>query len=438
MTTANVVKQIPFSPDLAFSGLTSQESATGLFLQNNVPTSIGGYVSNSQSPVTVTRNSQALTQNVVNGDLQLVAVDSAAFEDVGIQIGRQKDNSLSNSDFQGGTTGYTLVDAGGIVTNFEVVASGVAESDQALRIRMVNGTASAQFVDVYQAISGVLSGEHWAAQAYFQVQEKTGTAAGLIRIWDFANATITSTPMPESTDVYTREAVTQQATANSSDFRWNVNFQVPIGDTLEVFITNVNLTLSTWGTHYVPSTTGPTTRESDVVDVGSTGNQFFSQTVDEVWSIDFRTLGPLTVIAGGESPLQYLFSTYSGVNGTSLFVDATNTITWRADFNSSFEDVTIALGTALGQLPFRAYMRVIDDGVGGFDRELFLEQLDTGDITASAVFNTINLPIQGDVMKIGRDNADGNILDGFVGRLTFWGNRSNLSMNRINDNWPTP
>jgi hypothetical protein len=64
--------------------------------------------------------------------------------------------------------------------------------------------------------------------------------------------------------------------------------------------------------------------------------------------------------------------------------------------------------------------------------------MDTGAITASTVLNTANLPIHGDVMKLGRDNADANNFDGFIGGLMFWGDRSDTSMNRLNDNWPVP
>jgi hypothetical protein len=118
-----------------------------------------------------------------------------------------------------------------------------------------------------------------------------------------------------------------------------------------------------------------------------------------------------------------------------LFVDDVDTITWQADFNGSLEDVSMTVA-GLGIVPHRAYMRTLDDGAGGYDRELFVENLVTGAITVSTLLNTPNLPIQGDIMKIGRDNADANILDGFIGRLTFWGNRNNPSMHRINDNWP--
>ncbi len=438
MTSANTVKQIPFSPDLSVGGLTSQESGIGLLNANNTLVSSGPYVSQSQTPVTMTRNSVGVTQNPVNGDLTLAAVDGPAFGDIGIQIGRQKDNELTNSDARSGVTGYTLTDVGGIVVTFATQASGIDESDQAIRLRMVNTSGGPQFVELHQSISGGLINEYWTAQASIKALEVIGISTiGLIRVVDFSNSQISSNSFLENFDVFERVGVTHQLTAASADFRWNIQFSVPDTETLDVLITNNSLVNSSWNTHYVPSTTGPTTRESDVVDVGATDDPFFTHLVDEMWSIDFKTLGVLTTISGGESQLQYLFSSFNGVNGTNLFVDDVNTITWQADFNGSLEDVTLVV-TGLGAVPHRVYMRTLDDLAGGFDRQLFVENLVTGAISASTVLNTTNLPIQGDIMKIGRDDSDANILDGFIGRLTFWGNRFNLSMNRINDNWPTP
>jgi hypothetical protein len=431
------VKQLPLSPNLAQGGLTSQRNDLGLLDNNNVATNVGQYVAQNQTPVVVTRNSEGLTQNPVNGNLSLVAVDEPAFGDIGLQIGRQTVNSLSNSDARNGTTGYTLVDTGGIVTTFDTVASGIDESDTALHLVVDNTSGFVQFVEIYQTISGALSGESWGAQASLKfISGATQVAGTLVRIVDQDNVTITSNNVPPSLERFTKATAVQTLIGNSNDLRCSIQFQVPDTVQYECLITNTSLVLSPWPSHYVPSASGPTTRESDVVDVGSAGIPFFTHAVDEMWSIDFNTLGTLATVVGA-SQLQYLFSTYNGVDGTSLFVDDVDTITWQADFNGSLEDVTLVVA-GLGADPHRAYMRTLDDGGGGYDRQLFVENLTTGAITASTVLNTTNLPIQGDVMKLGRDNADANILDGFLGRLILWGNRSDLSMNRINDNWPTP
>lgn len=435
-----VIKQLPLSPNLAVGGLTSQITGSGLLNLNNVVTNSGTYVSQDQTPVTVTRASEALTQNPVSGDLVLASDNEPAFGDIGLQIGRQTVNELSNSDIRTGTTGYVLVDTGGIVTEFAAADSGISESDKAIRLTVDNTTGVTQFVEVYQTISGALSGETWHAQFCMKAVGNTqGFSAALIRVVDQDNATITSNAFAISdllTGKYIRSTAIQTLTGNSNDLRCSVQFQVPGTFTFDVLLTNASLVESPWVPHYVPSTTGPTTRESDEVDVGSASNPFYTHAVDEMWSVDFKTLGPLTTLSG-VAQLQYLFSTYNGVNGTSLFVDDVNTITWQADFNGSLENVTLVV-TGLGAVAHRAYMRVLDDGAGGYDKQLFVENLETGAITASTVSNTANLPIQGDVLKLGRDNADANILDGFIGRLAFWGDRNNPSMNRINSNWPTP
>jgi len=432
-----VVKQLPLSPNLAQSGLTSQRTGLGLLAGNNNPIPTGDYVAQNQTPVTFTRASEAVTQNPVNGNLVLAAANVPAFGDIGLQIGRQTTNYLSNSDIRNGTTGYTLVDTGSVVTLFTVDDSGLSESDQALRIQVTNTTGVSQFVEVYQSIAGALVGEAWAAQASVKFVTGADQVLGtLIRVVDQDNATITSNGYTVSEARYTRATALQTLTGNSNDLRWSVQIQVPDLVSFDVLITNAALVQSPWTPHYVPSPSGPTVRESDVVDVGVTGTPFFTHNVDEMWSIDFKTLGTLTTVAGA-SQLQYIFSSYDGVNGTNLYVDDVNTITWEADFNGSFETNTLVIA-GLGLVAHRAYMRILDDGGGGYDRQLFVENLETGVITASTVLNTINLPVQGDVMKLGRDNADTNILDGYLGRLTFWGNRTNLSMNRINDNWPTP
>ena len=432
-----VVKQLPLSPDLAKNGLTSQRTGLGLLAGNNNLVVSGDYVAQNQTPVTVTRASDAVTQNPVNGNLLLADNNEPAFGDIGLQIGRQTTNYLDNSDMRNSTTGYTLVDTGGVVTLFSTADSGIDESDKALRLNITNTTGGAQFVEVYQSIAGALSGEAWAAQASIKFLTGGNLVTGvLVRVVDQDNATITTSALTPSNARFTRATALQTLTGNSNDLRCSVQIQVPDLVSVDVLITNAALVQSPWTPHYVPSTTGPTVRESDVVDVGSANNPFFTHNVDEMWSIDFKTLGTLTTVAGA-SQLQYIFSSYDGVNGTNLYVDDVNTITWEADFNSSFESQSLVIAN-LGIVAHRVYMRILDDGGGGYDRQLFVENLQTGAITASTVLNTPNLPVQGDVMKLGRDNADANILDGYLGRLTFWGNRSNLSMNRINNNWPTP
>lgn len=432
-----VVKQLPLSPNLSQSGLTSQRTGLGLLGGNNSPIITGDYVAQNQTPVTLTRNSEGVTQDPVTGNLVLAAVDIPAFGDIGLQIGRQTTNYLDNSDMRDSTTGYTLVDTGGIVTLFSTADSGISESDKAIRVTVNNTSGFVQFVEVYQAISGALVGEAWASQASIKyisgAIQVTGT---LIRLVDQDNATITTNSFSVSENSYTRATALQTLTGNSNDLRWSVQFQVPDTAQFDVLITNSALVQSPWTPHYVPSVTGPTIRESDVVDVGVTGTPFFTHSVDEMWSVDFKTLGTLTTVAGA-SQLQYLFSSYNGVNGTNLYVDDVNTITWEADFNGSFESNSLVIAN-LGNNAHRVYMRILDDGGGGYDRQLFVENLNTGVIAASTVLNTTNLPVQGDIMKLGRDNANANILDGYLGRLIFWGNRNNPSMNRINDNWPTP
>ncbi len=436
MTSANVVKQIPFNTDLSLGGLTSQESGLGLHGPNNVVFPTDAYVAHSQTPVTVTRNSNGISQNPVNGDWTPVAIDEPAYGGVGIQIGRQKDNELNNSDIRAGVTGYVLTDTGGVVTIFTSEDSGIGESVKAIRLRMVNPGGGVETVTVHQSKSGLIN-EYWTAQTSVKVLEEIAIPTTLIGVFDFTNTQLATDTVPPTGDVFARGFATLQLDAGSADLRWQLECVLPAFATLDILITNNSLVNSSWQTHYIPSTVGPTTRESDVVDVGATGFPFFIHLVDEMWSVDFSTLGVLTTLAGGESQLQYLFSSYSGVDGTNLFVDDVDTITWQADFNGSLEDVSMTVA-GLGIVPHRAYMRTLDDGAGGFDRELFVENLVTGDITVSALLNTPNLPIQGDIMKIGRDDSDTNILDGYLGRLVFWGNRNNPSMNRINDNWPTP
>jgi len=429
------IKQLPLNPDAPLDGLASQETGVGTYNYENVATSTGAYVSQVVTPVTLTRASEAVTANTVDGDTLLAAIDVPAFGDIGLQVGRAHDNELSNSDFRSSTTGWTLTDSGGIVTVFAATDSDINESSEALRIRAVNGTGSAKTVEVHQSTSGGSISTNWVAQGLFKVSESVGSPIALIRLIDQTNANITTSPVSLTVDtIYRHEYVTQTLAAASTDLRWGIQLQLDDGETLDLKVTNVSLSESAWPVHYIPSTTGPTTRATDVVNVGSAGNAFYTHVVDTMWSIDVKTLGALTTIAG-ESQLQYIFSTYNGVNGTSLFVDDVNTITWRADFNSSFEDVTT---TIAGDHPYRVYLRVLDDGGGGYDRQMFVENLTTGAISASSVLNTSNLPIQGDILKLGRDNSDANILDGFVGRLMYWdGDRSNTSMQRINSNWPS-
>lgn len=432
---ANTVKQIPFNVNLPERGLVAQEDGSLYNYANTKLNPSTAVVDHSSSPVAVTRASAAVSHNPTRGNLTLAPSNNTAFGDLGIQSSRQVVNSLSNSDMRSGTTGYTLTDTGGIVTTSAAQDSSLGESDRAFRLTMNNTSGSLQTVEVYQSISGVSLDEWWSAQArVLTIQRSDPSIVALLRIVDIDNANISSSNIGINTDVYELTSISQKATGASTDFRISFYFQVPDTETLDVKFTNTMLAQSPWETHYVPSTTGPTTRNADVIDIGASGDPFFVHLTDEMWSVDFKTLGSLATISG-ENQLQYLFSSYNGVNGTNLFVDDPNTITWHADFNGTPENVTVVMPSALGQLPYRVYFRILTNG-GNYDRQMFVERLDTGDIEASTVLTTANLPIHGDVMKLGRDDSDANNFDGFLGRLTYWGNRSNESMDRINDNWP--
>lgn len=436
----NVVRNLPLNPNIALNGLASQETGLGTLNNNNQFTeSLLAVVSQVQTPVTYTRSGRAVTHNPVNGDLTLREVDEPAFGDLGIQVGPTKANRIYNSDMHNGTTSYLTIDAGPIIVTAITESSGISESDTAFRLRLVNTTGVTQTVSVYQSISGLIN-EFWTAQIRYKIITSTGTPSAVVRVFDNTNAQITSSS-PFELDIsgrYHSEAATQQLVANSSDLRWELFMSLDNTEILEFYFTNTQLAISPWKAHYVPSVIPPGTRGADVIDVGisipDTLFPFFSHATDQMWSVNFNTLGVLTTLPS-TSQLQYIFSTYNGVDGTSLFVDDPNTITWRADFNGSFEDVTVTT-VGLGDNAFRVFFRILTNGVN-FDRQLFVESIVNGTIDASTVLTTPNLPITGDLLKLGRDDTDTNYFDGFIGNLMFWGNRSNLSMNRINTNWPT-
>lgn len=436
----HIVRNLPLNPNIALDGLASQETGLGTFQIDNLQTtSILPYVSQIQTPVTYTRNSQAVTHNPVTGNITLREVDEPAFGDLGIQVGPAKDNVLSNSDFRDGTVGYTTVDAGPVITLSTTEDSGLSESDQALRLTMVNSTGFAQTVSVYQSTTGLIN-EFWTAQGRYQILSFVGNPSALFRIYDNTNAQITSSnPLNlDLTGRYHQESATQQLVGNSADLRWELFVTLANGEELDLRVTNTQMVISPWRAHYVPSTIGPTTRDADTVDISTSSPEiplvrFFTHAPDEMWSISLKTLGQLTTLAGANQ-LQYIFSSYDGVDGTSLFVDDPNTLTWRADFNGSFEDVT--LSPIFGNTEYRLFFRILTNG-GSFDRQLFAEDLLTGTIVASSVLTTPNLPVVGDLFKLGRDNADANYFDGFIGGLTFWDYRTNATMQRINSNWPT-
>jgi len=415
------------------SGLASQVTQPVLGFDNIEEVDGSSTVSHDQTPVTFTRASEGVSQNPVTGDLTLAIDDIPAFGGPGIQVGPSKINVLSNSDMRNSISSYVITDSAGIVTSAFTEASGLSESDEAFRLTINNTSGGTQTVEVHQTSSGGLINDRWTAQGRFQILALSGTPVISIRFVDQSNAQISSSVISSTVDdKYILYAVTHQLTAGSADFRWNLQIQVDDLETLDLRFTNLSLAQSPWPAHYVVSATGPTTRATDVVDIGES---FLAQPVDTMWSVDAITLGPLTTLSG-ENQLQYVFSSYNGVDGTSLFVDDVTTITWRADFNSSFEDVTIT--TFLGQNRYRVYFRVKDDGGGGFDRQMFIEHLPSGVITASSVFNTTNLPIQGTTTKWGRDKSDANPFDGFIGNLKFWGDRTDETMNRVNITWPVP
>jgi hypothetical protein len=331
---------------------------------------------------------------------------------------------------------YTVVDPGPVVITAVDEDSGISESDKAFRLRMVNTTGSVKTVSVYQASTGSIN-EFWTSQIRYKVLEVIGLPIAILRVFDNTNTQIASSAPFDLTltGLYHLEAATLQLTAASADLRWELLVTIEDTETLDMLFTNTQLAISPWQAHYVPSVVPPVTREADVIDVGLSDdvNPFFSHATDQMWSIDFRTLGTLSTVAG-VNQLQYIFSSYDGVNGTNLFVDAVDTLTWQADFNGSLENVSVTIA-GMGDSPFRVFFRITTNG-GNFDRQLFVESLLTGTITASTVLTTANLPIHGLLVKLGRDDSDANYFDGFLGRFMFWDNRSNLSMNRINTNWP--
>jgi hypothetical protein len=432
---ANVVRQLPLNPDMGVDGLAAQVTGFQYPYTNNLVFAGPLYINQTVSPVVFTRNSEGVTQNPVNADFSLDEIDEPAFGDLGIQVGPSWDNEIGNSDMRLGTGGYTTTDAGAIITAAATEDSGISESDTAYLLTMANTTGSVKTVTIYQSISGGLINEHWTAQCAVELIARTGNPFLSIRVFDNTNTQLASSVFAISEDgVYRIAAASLQLTAGSSDLRWELHASLEDTEALSIRFTNASLAKSYSYHHYVPSPISPTTRDADVVTVGALSDPFYTQATDEMWSVDFRTLGTLATVANA-SQLQYILSSYNGVNGTNLFVDDPNTITWQADFNGTPENVTIALGSTMGATQFRAYFRVLTNG-GSYDRQLFLENLATGDITASSILTTANLPIQGYFMKLGRDDSDANYFDGFLGRLTFWGNRSNASMDRINSNWP--
>lgn len=435
----NTVKTLPLNANSPLNGVAAQIIGAPSNFDNTHPTAkVTAYVEQVQTPVTVTRNSEAVTQNPINGDLSLVAADTAAFGDVGIQVSPAKINVLTNSDMRDSTNNYTVTDTGGICTLCTTEDSGISESDTAFRVRLVNTTGNPQTVTIHQATSGLIN-EYWTAQLRHKVLEVVGFPVPLIRVVDVSNASITSSVMEEDTQgLYMLTSTIQQLGAGSADLRWELNITLADTETFDLLFTNAQMAISPWTSQYVTSAVGPTTREADDIDIGGIYyaevlTPFFSHATDEMWSIDFNTNGTLATITTPQ--LQYIMSSYDGVNGTNIFVDDPNTITWQADFNGALEPVTIALGVPLGIAHYRLFFRITTNG-GNFDRQMFIEDPLNGNITASAILTTANLPIAGTVTKLGRDDADANYFDGFIGRFMFWDQRSNESMNRINTNWP--
>ena len=421
---------------MGVDGLAIQLTGTQLDFSNFPSFSGFGYIDQTTTTATVTRNSEGVTQNTINGDFLLDQIDEPSFGDLGIQVGPARDNEISNSDMRLGTVSYTVTDVGVIITAATTEDSDITESDTAFRLTMSNTTGNPQTVTIHQSIASGLINEHWAAQCVIDVVSFTGVPTLAVRLFDNTNTQLATTGVSIliQDGIYRQYVASQQLVGASADLRWELQASLADTEALDIRFTNASLAKSYSAHHYVPSVIAPVTREADTIDVGAAFNPFYSHVTDTMWSVDFKTLGSLATVSD-VSQLQYLFSSYSGVDGSSLFIDDPNTITWQADFNGALEDVTIVLGSTMGITPFRAYFRVLTNG-GSFDRQLWLENLTTGDITASSILTTANLPIQGDIMKLGRDNADANHLDGFLGRFTFWDNRSNISMNRINVNWP--
>ncbi len=380
----NTVKTLPLNANSPLNGVAAQIIGAPSNFDNTHPAAkVTAYVEQVQTPVTVTRNSEAVTQNSINGDLSLVAADTAAFGDVGIQVSPSKINVLSNSDMRDMTSSYTITDTGGIVTVSTTEASGISESDMAFRLRLVNTTGGPETVTVHQATSGLIN-EYWTAQVRHKVLEVIGAPVPLIRVVDVSNASITSSVMEEDTQGrYMLTSTTQQLGAGSADLRWEMNITLADTETFDLLFTNAQMAISPWTSQYVTSAVGPTVREADDIDIGEIYyaevlTPFFSHATDEMWSVDFKTNGTLATVAGA-SQLQYIMSSYDGVNGTNIFIDDPNTITWQADFNGALEDVTIALGVPLGIAHYRMFFRITTNG-GNFDRQMFIEDLINGSL----------------------------------------------------------
>jgi len=327
----NVIKQLPLNPNIALDGLASQITGTTPFASDNLDTTTGlDYAAQIQTPVTFLRNSQGLTHNPVTGDLIIDEIDDPSFGGIGIQVSPIKINELDNSDMRNGTASYLITDAGGVIVTSTTETSGISESDTAFRLRMVNTTGNPQTVSVRQAISGTAAiNDYYTAQVRYSVLEIIGAPIAVVRVFDNTNSQITSSNpfvFTIADDRYRIESATQQLVAASTDLRWELFVTIADTETLDLRFTNAQMAISSSRAHYVTSVVAPTTRATDVIDVGSTNTPFFAQATDEMWSIDFHTLGPLSTLSG-TSQLQYIFSSFNGVNGTNIFVDDPNTIT---------------------------------------------------------------------------------------------------------------
>jgi hypothetical protein len=455
LTATPTVFQIPFHPDLSTKVETTspRQAYDGSNFANNgdmVHLGVGTTIYDNPTIVTLARTGNTASINPTTGQLSLSAANIAAFGDVGLQVSQSRTNllSTSNMDIDGGggvpisflqsvTPGPATI----ITTQAIVPGAGPGYSNSAIHYVVNNTTGSTQTITLFQGpFSGTLN-QWFSAQARVKIVSQTNVTGVYLTVHDVQNAISQNTPSNLSNlgNWQLVNSSLQLTVGASTNLRWEMNAVILAGGTLEFYITNSQLASDVpWTTHYVPSAAGPTLRGADVVNVT---NSWY--TPANVWTIDFRALAPLNATVPNASQLMYLFSSYNGTQGSSIFMNTVNTLTWRIDNSGVFTDLTLTstAGGPLGLTPWRVWFISRPDPLPAvtFNRMLALERLDSGVlVTPVTSSGEAAVPFTGTTLKLGRDNTDANNFEGFIGRFTYWGARSNVSLSRTVNGWPFP
>lgn len=446
--------QIPFHPDLGLRVETT--SPRQAYDGSNFPYSdlvhlgVGTTIYDNPAIVTLARTGNTASINPTTGLLSLSAPNVAAFGDIGLQVSESRTNLLSTSNMDidgGGGVPISFLQSvtpgpGTIITTQAIVpGAGPGLSNSAIHYVVNNTTGSLQTITLFQGpFSGTLN-QWFSAQARIKIISQSLVSGVFLTVRDVTNSLFHNN-QASLTNLGNWQLVNsslQLTGGASTNVRWEMNVTILAGGTLEFYVTNGQLAPDApWTTHYVPSAAGPTIRGADVANVT---NSWY--TPANVWSLEFRALAPLNTTVPNASQLMYLFSSYSGLQGSSIFMNTVDTLTWRIDNNGVFTDLSI-VSTSVGELglnPWRVWFISRPDPLPAvtFNRMLALERLDTGVLKTPVTHSgEAAVPFTGTTLKLGRDNTDANNFEGFIGRFTSWGARSNVSMSRIVNGWPFP